>query len=81
MLWSKGSQGVGHDWVPEQQQQSKVAAEFAEMRGVKKVSSGIVFFSFCRKHRGKRRETNMVITWIILPPFFSVGTYSALETG
>ena len=80
MLWSKGSQGVGHDWVPEQQQQSKVAAEFAETRGVKNVSFGI-FFSFCRKHRGKRRETNMEITWMILPPFFSVGTYSALETG
>ena len=59
MLWSKGSQGVGHDWVPEQQQQSKVAAEFAEMRGVKNVSSGIVFFHYAENKEEKEEKT----TW------------------
>ena len=31
-----------------------------------------IFFPFCRKHRVRRRETSMEITWKILPPFFSL---------
>lgn len=53
---------------------NKVAAEFAAKRGKEiRMYPLKYFFPFYKKHREKRRETNMEITWMIFFSFFQFG--------